>query len=134
MATPANPAPTPIPERAVPVAPSTPDTTDWPKQATDSIVKVVDSVRDKTTGPAVRAARAVVYYSILGALALPFFILALIGTMRVAERGLIMLGEKLGWSFLYEPMWLVYLIFGLIFFFTGTWLWRKARQPASAAA
>jgi len=33
------------------------DTTDWPVQAADSIERVVQSVRDKTTGPAITAAR-----------------------------------------------------------------------------
>ena len=30
---------------------------DWPAQAADTIVKVVGQVRDKTTGPAIKAAR-----------------------------------------------------------------------------
>jgi hypothetical protein len=76
-------------ERAVPVAPTPPDPgSDWPKQATDSIVRVVDSVRDKTAGPAVTAARGIVYGSILLVLALPLFILLLVGLMRAMERGL----------------------------------------------
>jgi hypothetical protein len=33
------------------------DTADWPAQAADSIERAVQNVRDKTTGPAINAAR-----------------------------------------------------------------------------
>lgn len=130
MAIPGSAAPS-TPERAVPVAPTPPEpATDWPKQATDSIVRVVDQVRDKTAGPAVTAARGVVYGSILVILALPLFLFFLIGLMRAMERGLIMIGESRGIAVLLEPMWIVYAFFGLIFFLTGLRLWAKARKPA----
>lgn len=130
MATPGSAGPTTT-DRALPVAPAAPDpASDWPKQATDSIVRVVDSVRDKTAGPAVTAARAVVYGSILAILALPLFILLLVGAMRALERGLIMIGESRGIAWLLQPMWLVYLLFGLLFFVVGLRLWARARKPA----
>lgn len=133
MATPGSAGPTSI-ERAVPVAPTAPESTaDWPKQATDSIVRVVDTVRDKTAGPAVTAARGIVYGSILALLALPLFLLALVGSMRAMERGLIMIGEWQQWSWLYEPMYLVYAFFGVLFFVVGTRLWARARKPAPAS-
>ena len=46
---------------------------DWPAQAADTIVRVVGQVRDRTTGPAITAARAVVFgllAAILGTVAL----------------------------------------------------------------
>lgn len=129
MAIPGTAASTPTTKRALPVAPSPPESADWPKQATDSIVRVVDSVRDKTTGPAVAAARAVVYGTILAVLGLPLSVLLLVGLMRITERLLIMLGEWQQWSFLAEPMWLVYLLFGSAFFLVGVRLWAKAKQP-----
>jgi hypothetical protein len=130
MATTGTPGPTPTTERPVPVAPSAPESSDWPKQATDSIVKVVDTVRDRTAGPAVKVARGIVYGSILALLGLPLFVILLVGVMRAVERGLIMIGESRGWGFLAEPMWLVYLMFGLGFFILGRWLWAKAGRPA----
>lgn len=130
MAIPGSVGPTPTTERPVPVAPSPPESSDWPKQATDSIVRVVDSVRDKTAGPAVTAARAVVYGSILALLALPLFILLLVGAMRALERIFIMIGERFQISWLLQPMWLVYLLFGLTFFLVGLRLWARARRPA----
>jgi hypothetical protein len=130
MATPGSAGPSST-ERALPVAPSPPDvTSDWPKQATDSIVRVVDSVRDKTAGPAVSAARGIVYGSILVVLALPLFILVLVGAMRALERGLIMIGESRNIPWLLQPMWLVYLLFGLLFFLVGLRFWARARKPA----
>ena len=131
MATPGDPAPPTI-ERAVPVAPAPPEpTADWPKQATDSIVRVVDTVRDKTAGPAVTAARGIVYGSILAVLALPLFLFLLIGAMRAVERGFIMIGESRNIPWLLEPMWLVYLLFGALFFAIGRQRWAKARKPAT---
>jgi hypothetical protein len=45
-----------------------------------------------------------------------------------------MIGEWRGWSFLLQPMWLVYLLFGAIFFIVGLRLWARARKPAPATA
>jgi len=57
----ARPSSTAPPERgpARPSQLSAPDvdTADWPAQAADSIERAVQSVRDKTTGPAINAAR-----------------------------------------------------------------------------
>ena len=40
--------------------PTRPDD-DWSGQAADTVVKVVDAVREKTTGPVLTIARAIVY-------------------------------------------------------------------------
>src|SRR4051794_38452383 len=58
---------------------------DWPAQATDAIVRVVDSARDKTTGPAVNAAHAAKYGIVVAILALPVGVILLIGFMRFFE-------------------------------------------------
>ena len=42
-------------------SPTPPPGDDWPAKATDQIVSLVDQIRDKTTGPAIRAARAMVF-------------------------------------------------------------------------
>jgi hypothetical protein len=111
---------------ARPVAPPTPRTDDWPIQATDQIVKLVDTVRDKTTGPALTAAAAVKYGILALLLALPLTVLVFIALFRGLERALIGLG-------LHEPMWIVDLVFGSIFLLTGMFLWRKSTQPLPAA-
>jgi len=111
-----------------PIAPPVPAAPDWPKQATETIVRVVDTVRDKTTGPAVSAARVVIYGTVLALLAGPLFVLALIGSMTGVEGLLLMLGEATGWAWLHDPMWIVYLLFGMAFLLLGLWLWGKAKK------
>lgn len=94
---------------------------DWPRQATKSIVNLVDAVRDKTTGPAVNAVQWVIYGTVMALLATPILILLLIAMMRATEGGLS--------KWFYQPMWLVYLIYGTIFTSVGRVLWAKAAKP-----
>lgn len=130
----APPISTPIVEEPLPpsasLAPS-PDQ-DWPKQATDAVVRVVDSVRDKTTGPAVNAAHAAKYGIVAAILALPVGVVLLIASMRFVEALIRFIAEKAGAtsSYLLEPMWIVYLLFGLLFTLGGRYCWRKANRPA----
>jgi len=93
---------------------------DWPKQATTSIVKVVDTVRDKTTGPALSAAQWVVYGTVIAFLGIPLLVFLLVGVMRAIE-GLLS-------TWLNQPMWIVYLFFGLLFTLVGLWLWGKSKK------
>jgi hypothetical protein len=115
---------------ARPAEPAAPSTADWPVQATDSIVRVVDNVRDKTTGPVLNAARWFVYGLVLVLLAVPLVVLLLIGLMRGTEGLLLLLGDKTGWTWLQNPMWIVYLLYGAIFTVVGLFLWRKADHVA----
>jgi hypothetical protein len=111
-----------------PTPPSAPTSGDWPRQATDSIIRLVDNVRDRTSGPAVTAARAVVYGSIIAILGLPLFILTLVGAMRLFEHGLLKIGEWQQWTWMTDPMWFVYEVFGTSFVIVGVVLWGKARK------
>jgi len=115
---------------AVPAPPPEPD---WPKQATQQIVKVVDGVRDATTGRALTAARVVVYGTVLALLGIPLLVLLLVGLMRWIEGGLLWLHEKLGWGWLADPIYLVYLVFGAIFLVGGLYLWRSANKSIPSA-
>lgn len=126
----APPVEDPVPPSAS-LAPS-PSVDDWPAQATDAVVKVVDAVRDKTTGPAVNAAHATKYgivvfveVAVLG----PVLLIMLFRLTEVALQGL---GNLLDLAWLVEPMWIVYVFYGSIFSSTGLWLWRKANKPARA--
>ena len=92
---------------------------DWPAQATDTIVKVVGQVRDKTTGPIITIARGVVY----GTLAAILGTIAVVLTCIVAVRALSIPVEEL-WG--PGNIWAVYLFLGVVFTLVGWILMKKA--------
>ena len=94
---------------------------DWPAKATDQIVNLVDQIRDKTTGPAIRFARAVVFgflAAMLGTAALVLFIVGLVRFVNVYAPG---------------GVWVAHGIVGLLFVGIGLWLWSKRYASADAA-
>jgi hypothetical protein len=109
-----------------------PSGSDWPAQATDTIVGLVDSVKDKVQGPATKAARGAVY----GTLAALVGTATLVVVLIVLFRGVDIIAqvvldaadiEKAGRS-----TWISHLIFGLAMLLPGLWLWRKGtRAPAA---
>ncbi len=95
------------------------DTGDWPAQAADTIERVVQGVRDKTTGPAISAARWLV--------AGLFLLLA--GTM-VAVLGAVLLVRILDAYlpdsvFGEQHVWAAHGIVGLVFSAFGLWALSK---------
>lgn len=105
---------------------------DWPAQVTDLIVNLVDSVKDKTGGPATSIARGLVYgtlAAIVGTAALVVFIILLVrGFDVLAQVALDAAGlEKPGRS-----TWIAHLLTGLLFAGAGAVLWRKGTQGATA--
>jgi hypothetical protein len=106
---------------------------DWPVQATNAIVGVVDSVRDKTTGPALVAARWLTYGLVLVVLLVPVAVFALVGVLRLIEGGLWWVsGQWEATAFLHDPIGFVYLLFGAIFTLAGLICWRKGKRGAPA--
>jgi hypothetical protein len=105
-----------------PVDPVTPTGggADWPRQATEQVVKVVDTVRDKTTGPVLTAARATVF----GLLALIAVVILVVLVIIAAVRGITELTDR---------AWLTYLVLGGLFTLTGLVLWRRRRPRGNAA-
>lgn len=87
---------------------------DWPVAATDAIVDMVHQVRDKTTGPALKASRAVVYGTVAGLLGLVALIIFVIGAVRAL---VLVLPDDLAY--------VAYLILGGIFTLAGAFLWSK---------
>lgn len=114
--------------------PGPPSGADWPKQATDAIVNLVDSTKDKVNGPAVAIARGLVYGTlggIVGLFALVLFLVLLVRGIDVGVDGLLDLAgaEKAGRS-----TWIAHLLTGGLFFLLpGIWAWRKATHPAPTA-
>jgi hypothetical protein len=100
----------------------------WPAQAADTIVGVVGSVRDKTTGPATTAARGAVYGLLAAILATTALVLACVLAVRALAIGvdaLLDLGDadRAGRS-----VWIAHALVGLAMTLAGIWAWRKARQ------
>ncbi len=91
-------------------------TPDWPRQATETIVDLVDNVKHKTTEPATKAVRAIVYGIVIVILGVPAVIMLLVGIVHLFNQAAVAVG--LG-------VWLVYLVLGLIFTIAGWVLWRK---------
>jgi hypothetical protein len=92
---------------------------DWPVRATDTVERVVDTVRSKTTGPAIVVSRVVVYgvvAAVLGALALVLGLVALVRLLDV---------------YLPRGVWVPDLILGGGLGLAGLFAWSR-RQPRRA--
>jgi hypothetical protein len=96
---------------------------DWPARVTATVVRYVGTVRAKTTGPALAAARWVVYLAAISLIAMVVAILGLVLVVRV-------LVTATGYVPGVEPgeTWLAYLILGGIFMLAGVFLWRKKER------
>lgn len=98
---------------------------DWPQQATERVVGLVDNVRTKTSGPAIKISRAVVYglvAAILALIALPLFLIG-------ATRGVIEIFDNfLSYD---KAVWTTYYVIGGLLLAGGALLWRK--RPRGAA-
>ncbi len=96
---------------------------DWPAKASNMLVGYVDTVRTKTTGPALVASRYAVY---MVAAALIGIILAIVGFI-VLLRVVILATNELSFVDEGEP-WLAYLIIGGLMVLIGAFIW-KAKEP-----
>ena len=90
---------------------------DWTEQVTDLIVDVVDRVHDKTTGPILGVARAVVYGTV-----------ALFAGVVVIVLGMILFTHLLG--LLPGEIWIAYMVLGALLVLGGLFMWTR-RQALS---
>jgi hypothetical protein len=108
-----------------PVASSAPaaEPTDWPAQAADTIERVVGSVRDKTTGPAITVARWVVYGTFALVVGAMVGILLAIAGVRLLDVYLpdAWVGE--------EHTWVAHLVVGSLFTLVGMLAWSRRTAP-----
>jgi hypothetical protein len=95
---------------------------DWPAQLTDAIVRVVDQVTSKTTKPAVKVVRAIVYGLIAGLLGIVIVLLGFTGLFRAVDR--------LRNLIIKDSVWITYLALGSLFTLSGAVLFRM-RKPRS---
>ncbi len=95
--------------------------TDWTVEIVQRIDGVVGTVRDKTTVPVVKIARAIVYGLILAVAGIATLFLIVIATIRIAIAYLP-----------FDPhsrrVWVTYAGLGAIFVLLGAFFWRK-RKP-----
>jgi hypothetical protein len=113
------PAAPPVPPAPIPPA----SEADWPVQATDTIVSLVDRVRDSTTGRVLTAARAIVFGLVAAVLGTMVAVLAIVFAVHLVTELLLLTG----WDWV--GVWVTYLLFGVVFCVAGALLFRR-RQPA----
>lgn len=91
---------------------------DWPAQATDRIVDLVGTVRDKTTGPVTKGARGAVLGLFAAVMAVMIAVIAVVALVRFLDE------------VLPSSVWLPYLVLGVIFVVAGAVVYRRRRAPA----
>ena len=99
----------------------------WESLATSKIVTGIDSVRTKTTGPAIHISRTVVYgltMFLIGLISIPFLV---IGT----SRGFIEIFDNWVFTSRDTAVWFVYLLSGVIWSSIGLFIWNKRRRGAA---
>lgn len=106
---------------ATPPAPTVQEP-DWPAQAADAVVDQVGRIRDRTTGPALKVARYVIFAAfavLLGTVALVVFV---IGAVRALDVYLpdALFGETHTWA--------AHSLLGLVFVVAGLLTSRKMRR------
>jgi hypothetical protein len=103
--------------------PVPPPDNDWPAQAADTIERVVGTVRDKTTAPALTVARAVVYGTFATLVGTACLVVFIIGAVRAIDVALpdSVFGE--------DHVWVAHLILGLAFVGVGAILWSRRNDP-----
>ena len=89
---------------------------DWPAQIADTAVRLVEQVRDKTTRPAITAARGLVFGLVALSIGTVAAFLFLIGTIRLVN------------GYLPGKVWTTYLLLGGIFTVGGALLFSQ-RKP-----
>ena len=104
------------------------DTSDWPAQAADTIERAVQSVRDKTTGPAISVARWLVaglFGLIAGTTVAVMFAIILVRVL-VAYLPSSVFGD--------EHVWVAHGLVGAVFSGFGLWmLAQRSKQDPDAS-
>jgi uncharacterized protein YacL len=91
---------------------------DWAGQTTDTIVRIVEQVRDRTTVPLLTASRGLVFGLLAGIIAIAVLTLAFVMVVRILD------------IVLPSGVWVAYLVLGLVLVVAGAILMRKRRSTA----
>jgi hypothetical protein len=111
---------------------------DWPQQATARLVDTVDTIRSKTSGPAIRVSRGIVYGLVALILALIAIPLILVGLTRLLigsiDSGFLWFIPGMEHD---KAVWVAYLSIGAVLCAAGLLVWsrrpRHAAEPARPA-
>lgn len=90
---------------------------DWTVQAADTVERLVDSIRNKSTVPLTTVARGLVY-GLLAAFA-GLTALVLLAILLVRALDLAIPGD--------DNVWIAHLVIGTLFLLVGVVLWRRRR-------
>ena len=114
--------PTADSRRGAPPLPSIPSLSggDWPAQAADAIVDTVDKIRDRTTVPIMRLARAAVFGVFIVTFVVVLCTLLVIGLIRLLDE------------VLPSGVWLPYLLLGIVVTGLGWMLFRKRNEVVAS--
>jgi hypothetical protein len=85
---------------------------DWPRQAATFVEQTVGKVRDKSTVPAIKVARAVVFGTVAALCGITIAVLAAVGFVRFVD------------VYLPGNVWRAHLVVGIVFVLIGAVLWR----------
>ena len=99
---------------------------DWPAKAADAIEQAVATVRDRTTGPAITVARAIVYGLFATFAGLTVLVLGLVAAVRLLDAYLpdAVFGESHTWA--------AHLVLGVLLCIAALALWRARHRPREA--
>lgn len=93
----------------------TPTSSDWSAQATDQFVSLIDTVKQKATGPAITVVRAIVHGLLIAVVGVAALVLFVVGAVRLVN------------SYLPGDVWAAHLLLGTLFSLVGFFLWSKRR-------
>lgn len=96
----------------------------WADEMTDTVVRTVDTVRERTTVPVIYAARGLVFGITAAFLGLFAFVILVIGLLRGIQA---LLELAVDWD---QAVYLSYLIVGALFCIVGFILFRKRNAAA----
>lgn len=86
---------------------------DWPAQTADTIERVVESIRSKTTEPVERVVRAVVYGLLAAVLGVVALVLVAVAAVRFVN------------AYLPGDVWAAHLLVGAVLTLLGLLLWSR---------
>ena len=90
---------------------------DWPAQAADTVVRIVDQVKTKTTDNVVLLVRALVYGFVIAVLGLAILVMVTVALLRVTDAYL-PIGDGVG-----SATWAAHGLLGLLLSILGLGAW-----------